>query len=190
MPFKRFRALALTAFPLLVGSLAPAHAAAILLNFSGGSGSPLTITLAQPVTYTIDVAPTGGILFDFESVANLFGGTVNLSGTMTYTINGGTPISIDRFSNGTTGGTIAATDFVLFKQPASAAALGNVVVLSPGTLTTAINIAAAAPASGSYSAILVDQTGTQVAVGVPEPAAISLLVFGGLCCLARRRRTA
>jgi hypothetical protein len=65
-----------------------------------------------------------------------------------------------------------------------------VIVLSPGTLTTAVNIPSAAPASGSYSAILVDSNGNQVGVGVvPEPATVSLLVFGVLFCLRRCRRS-
>jgi hypothetical protein len=57
-------------------------------------------------------------------------------------------------------------------------------------VTTAVNIPSAAPANGSYSAILVDQTGAQIAVGVPEPTSASLLAVAGLSLLARRRRRA
>jgi hypothetical protein len=190
MPLARLWAsAALAVCLLLAGPLAPAaHAASIPLTFTGGSGSPLTITLAQPATYTVATAPTGGSLFDFKGVGNVFGGAVNVSGTMTYTINGGAPISINVGSTNTPAGTIAVNDLLLNKNPVpGGAALGDVFVLSPGSVTTAVNVSSAAPANGSYPATLVDPNGNQIAVGVPEPASLSLLAVGGLALLARRR---
>lgn len=191
MHFKRFWAPALTAVLLLAGPLCPAHAASVLLSFSGGSGSPLTITLAQPVTYTVDVVPANFLFFDFENVLKIFNSTasMNISGTMVFTINGGGPNVLDVLTNGQTEGTIAPADFILWKNGTPTVALGDVVVLFPGTLTTTVT-SLPAPASGLYSAILVDSAGTQIAAGVPEPAGLSLLVVGGWCCLVRRRRTA
>jgi hypothetical protein len=158
---------ALAAGLLLAGPLTRAvQADAIPLTFSGGSGSPLTITLNEPVTYTITAPPSIGFLFDFKGVGNVFGGTLNVSGTMTYTVNGGAAISINAGDTGFPVGAIAANDLILFHNPLPAAALGDVVTLSPGSLTTAINIAAGAPASGPYDAILVDPNGAQVSVGV------------------------
>ena len=190
MPPTRFRALALAAGLLLAPSLASTQAAAIVLDFSGGSGSPLTMTLAEPVTYTIDVAPTAGLAFDFKNIANLFNGSVALSGTMKFTINGGSPIAIDVFTNGDTGGAVGSTDFLVWKNGGPSVALGDVLVLSPGPLSTLINIAAAAPASGPYSAILVDGNNTQIAVGTPEPTSLCLLALGAVCGFSRRRRAA
>lgn len=187
MPLARFCAAA--ACLLLVGLFSPAaRAAAVPLTFSGGSGSPLTITLTQPVTYTITTAPAIGVIFDFKSVGNVFGGTLTASGTMSYTVNGGAPIAINVGDTGLPTGTIAANDLLLFRNPLPAASLGDVIVLS-GSVTTAINIPAAAPANGSYSAVLVDPNGAQVGVGVPEPTALAVLAAGGVALLARRRRS-
>src|SRR4051794_8510659 len=148
MPLARFWAAALAVCLMFAGPLAPAaRAASIPLTFSGGSGSPLTITLPQPVTYSITSPPTGGVLFDFKGVGNVIGGTVNVSGTMTYTINGGAPISINVGSTNVSAGTIAANDLLLNRNPAPGAALGDVFVLSAGSVTTAVNIASAAPAN-------------------------------------------
>src|SRR5688500_5438005 len=81
---------------LLAGPLAPAARAALVpMSFSGGSGSPLTITLSEPVGYTVTAPPFIGVLFDFKRVGNVFGGTLNVSGTITYTVNGGAPITIN-----------------------------------------------------------------------------------------------
>jgi hypothetical protein len=199
MPLARRSGLALVAGLLLVaGPLTPlspltpsARAALVPMTFSGGGGSPLTITLPQPVTYTVTTAPSIGALFDFKGVGNLFGGTLNVSGTLTYTVNGGAPITINTGDTGAaTGAAIAANDLILFHNPLPGAALGNTIVLSAGSVTTAINIPAAAPANGSYAAILVDPNGVQVGVGdVPEPAAVALLAAAAApALLARRRR--
>jgi len=162
------RFLGIPAALLLLAGLLPTvvFADAIPLTFSGGSGSPLTITLNEPVTYTVTAPPTIGFLFDFRGVGNVFGGTVNVSGTMTYSVNGGAPISINAGDTGFPAGAIAANDLILFHNPLPAAALGALVTLSPGSLSTSINIAAAAPASGLYDAILVDPNGVQVGVGM------------------------
>ena len=189
MPLAPYRARAIAACLLLAALVPAAHADSAPLTFSGGSGSPLTITLPQPVTYVVTSGPAGA-LFDFEGVGNIFGGTLNLSGTLNYTINGGAPISINAGNTGSTTGTIAPTDLILFHNPLPGNVnIGDTIVLSAGSVTTAINIPAAAPANGNYSAILVDPSGNQIGTGVvPEPASISMLALGGLALLARRRR--
>jgi hypothetical protein len=193
MSLARRAARALAVCLLLAGPLAPGAAGAVLIpmTFSGGSGSPLTITLPQPVSYTLTTPPAGGILFDFKGLGNLFGGTVNVSGTMTYAVNAGPANTITAATTGAAAGAITATDVLLFHNPATAAALADTILLSAGSVTTAVNVAAAPPANGGYLAILVDQSGNQVAtgVGVPEPASVSILAaLGALTLVARRRR--
>jgi len=170
---------------------APAARGAVVVpvNFSGGSGAPLTITLPLSITYVVTSVPAGGILFDFKSVGNLFGGTVNVSGAMTYTTNGGAPNTITAATTATTAAAIAPTDLLLYHNPATSAAQNDTIVLS-GSVTTTNNFAGAPPASGLYTATLVDQSGSQVGIGViPEPGSITLLAAGAITLLTRRRKS-
>jgi hypothetical protein len=189
MPTPSSRAIALASLLIAVAPLARA-AVLVPLTFSGGGGTPLTITVTQPITYVVTATPAGGILFDFKSVGNLFNGTVNVTGSMTYSVNGGAANTITTGTTGAAAGTIAATDLLLFHNPATAAALNNTIVLSAGSVTTAVNVGSAAPANGSFAATLVDQSGNQVGTGsVPEPAtATTLAAATALTLLQRRRR--
>jgi hypothetical protein len=190
MPLAHHRARTLAVVLFITSLVSAAHAGLVPLTFSGGSGAPLTITLPQPVTYTVTSGP-GSALFDFKAAGNVFGASVNVSGTMTYSVNGGAPITINVANTGTSAGSIAANDLLLFHNPAPGVNVGDTIVLSAGSVTTAINIPAAAPINGSYSAILVNSNGDQIGTGVvPEPASISMLALGGLALLARRRHTA
>ena len=201
MPLARLRATPIAAIStclllLIACTCAPAaQAGNASVTFGGGSGSPLSITLSQPISYTVTAAPSVGGLFDFKGVGNVFGGSVIVSGTMTYSVNGGAPVSINVGNTGTSMGAIAPNDLLLFHNPLpGGVALGDTIVLSAGTVTTAVSVPSAAPASGSYSAILVDPNGLQIGTGtaIPEPASLSLLAAcAGPLVLARRRsRTA
>src|SRR3954463_9064141 len=101
---------------LLIGTTGVAHASLVPvpLTFSGGGGTPLTITLPQAVTYPVNAAPAGGILFDFTNVGNIFGGTVNASGSLTYAVNGGAATTITAGTTGATGGAITINDLFFF----------------------------------------------------------------------------
>ncbi len=106
------------------------------LTFSGGDGAPLQLTLNAPVTYVVTTASDGvGLGFDFQGVGNLFAEKAYVTGTITYAVDGGTPMSVPYFNSGFAGGGVAATDVYLFGAM-SGVAVGDIVVLNAGTLTT------------------------------------------------------
>jgi hypothetical protein len=168
---------------LLCGS---ARAAAIL-NFSGGNGTPLTLTLSQPVAYTITSStPTlNGPWFVFQNVGNVFGGGFDSgSSTITYSINGGSAQSLTSLANNLTPN---PTDLTILGTQTGATA-GDIVRLNAGTFTTNGNVAVAPPTNGSYDTFVIDNNGTQhsgLGVTVPEPQSAALLAMG---LLFRRRR--
>ncbi len=50
--------------------ISSAHAGTVQVNFSGGSGTPLTITLPQSVSYTVVTGPsTPEVTFVFQGTA-------------------------------------------------------------------------------------------------------------------------
>jgi hypothetical protein len=71
---------------------------------------------------------------------------VNVTGTLAYRVNGGGPISINAGDTGSDRGSITANGLILFRNPLPAAALGDVPVLSAGSVTTAVNLPGAARA--------------------------------------------
>jgi hypothetical protein len=181
---------------LTLGWLMPAAAgAAVIADFSGGRGAPITFTLPSAVSYTI-TANTADEAFVFKGAApnNPFSNShAPAAGTITYSVNGGAPQPLNDLNSGFVGGDTAATDFYFFGEPFSTLAPGDVVVLSPGYLTTTTNITAAAPPSGSFTTFLTGggATGQRVSadgVAVPEPGAGLLALVLPLAALARRRK--
>ena len=151
---------------LVTFALAPSsHAANVQVNFSGGSGSPLTITLPRSVAFTVtNDTPSNNAVFVFQGVGNFVGGVAAATGSLSYTTNGGSPLAIN--SAGTIAlGVVTANDLSLFKQASPSVGAGDVLLLSSGSVTTSANITAAAPPSGLYAAIFVDVNGTQLGVG-------------------------
>jgi len=157
---------ALVTFALVSAS----HAGNVQVNFSGGSGTPLTITLPQAVSFTVTNDTAGSVAdFVFQGVGNFIGGSAGVSGTLSYTTNGGGLLAIDRAGTFPLG-IVTGNDMSLFKNSSPGVNLGDVLVLSSGSVTTSVNISAAAPPSGLYSAIFVDINGTQLGVGTAVPA--------------------
>lgn len=176
---------------LLLGTSAQGQAN---LTFSGGSGSPFTLTLTQPVTYTVLTSAGTSPIFLFDGVGNVFGGGGDaVTGSITYTINGGSPQTINLMASGVTAGSIAPDDLYFYGAFLGVTA-GDVVILNAGSVTTNGNVAGAAPLGGAYNTFIIDgSNGNQVSgpgTAVPEPEAIALAVFGGIVALlvSRKRR--
>jgi hypothetical protein len=121
------------------------------LTFSGGNGTPLSITLQQSVSYTITSACPSSPIFIFDEAGNPF----NFSfppgiSTMTFSINGGTSRPITNANSGFSGDSVTTPNDIYVYGSAPGTAIGNTVVLSAGTYTTTGNVAAAKPADGSF----------------------------------------
>jgi hypothetical protein len=161
------------------------------LSFSGGSGSPLSMTLSQSVNYvmtsTIFTTPT----FLFDEVGNVFGDNIhNVTGNITFSINGGAPQSFSGMNSGITFQSSTANDLYIFDSVASFT-IGDIVTLNAGTLTTTTSVTGAAPAAGSFTTWVTDDLAGQISsngVAVPEPSIGALLALAGVTCALIRLR--
>jgi hypothetical protein len=161
------------------------------LTFSGGNGSPLSLTLNEPVVYTVTTGFSVGPFFIFQSVGDLFHGWGgDVGGTIGFTINGGASYVIYTINSGVTAGVVRPNDLIIFGNEPGAKT-GDVVLLSAGTLTTTFNVAAPPPVSGSYTTFIADGSGNLVStngIAIPEPRSAALLVAAGLGFLFLVRR--
>jgi hypothetical protein len=165
------------------------------LNFSGGTGSPITLELVQSVTYVMTAsAPVGAPSFVFDGVGNVFEDMLPAAtGSITFTINGGSPHPIFRINSGVTAGIATADDVYVYGMllPLN---VGDLVTLTAGTLTTTTDVALPAPGDGTFNTIITDGFGMPLSttgVAIPEPGIGILTVIGALiilCQLCRMRR--
>ncbi len=161
------------------------------LTFSGGNGSPLSLTLSQPVVYTITTGFNVGPFFIFQNVGDPFhhlGSTV--VGNIRFTINGGASQVLYTMNSGENVGVVTANDLYIYGDEPGANA-GDAILLSAGTLTTLANVAAPPPANRSYTTFITDGSGNLVStngIAIPEPRSAALLVAGGVGFLFLVRR--
>lgn len=165
------------------------------LTFSGGSGTPLTMTIAAPITYTITTTSPVAPIFAFQGVGNPFLDTLpSVTATMTFSINGGAAQTINGINSGYTGGSLATNDVYIFGS-FPGVTTGDTVFLTAGTITTITNIAAAAPANGAFDTVIVRGNGDKISTlgssssAAPEPGTLALLALGtALGIVARRKK--
>jgi hypothetical protein len=153
----------LTAAIIVLAVYVSAAQAQANLTFSGGNGTPLTITLQQSVSYTINNAQcvSDGPIFIFDETGNPFSiGTQFVTGTISFSINGGAAQAIIRARSGATVNNISANDIYIYDAQPGAPS-GSTVVLSAGTLRTNNNVAGAPPASGSFTTFITNGTGVR-----------------------------
>jgi hypothetical protein len=163
---------------LAVLSAAP-RASAVPVTFSGGSGSPLTFSLATPVSYTITTGTGAGPVFVFQNVGLSSTFFSNISGSMTFSINGGLAQTLFNTGPNVAAGSVTASDLVFYGS-FGALNVGDVILLSAGTWTSGLNFSPAAPANGSYNTFVADATYTRISGNgtsgfVPAPENLSTL---------------
>ena len=173
----------------LTALLAPSANAQANLTFSGGSGTPLTLTLAAPITYTVIQAdPNNPIVFLFKGVGNPTNSTFfPVTSTITFRVNNGAAQTITNLRSGFSGGVLAANDLFIFGTYAGIN-VNDIVTLTAGTVTTNGNVAAAAPAAGSFTTFLTSNSAARLSndgvaiTAAPEPASLALISVGFVGC--------
>ena len=181
---------ALLSFALAFAS--PCRGSALFqVNFSGGSGSPLTVTLPQALTGTVTndtanppalfvIVGTGDVNF-----------VSNASGGLSYTRNGAGPLSITDVGTFHLGAATSNDMSLSSGFDAINYNINDVLLLSSGSVTTHAPVASAPPASGLYTGFIMDNNGVRLGdlTPVPEPASVGLLALAGTMLLRRRRRS-
>lgn len=176
--------------------------ASIIVADLGGGQTQVTI---DPVTFTVtQIARAAFLVFeDFWAVDSTVSG-VAVSSTMSYTINGGTPVSPAQTNiSGRIDSTIDEIDpndliFIFNNVPDPTLNIGDIFVIS-GSFVFSGNADGIASNSGPYDTTLLGPScciqilGTTTVAGtrLPEPGTLAILGLGlvGLS-LARRRKTA
>ena len=162
------------------------RASLVEVDFTGGAGTPLKITLPQPVSFTVANPPTAALVaFVFQGVGDLTNGNIlAASGPLGYTKNNGSPTAINNVATFAFGA-VTANDLSLFSDTDPGAAVNDVFLLSSGNVITTSNVAATPPSGAHfYSALLVDGSGNILGTGtaVPEPASLCLILSPHSSC--------
>lgn len=165
----------------------------VYLDFEGGSGSQLSITIGTQLQWTIDENNVdGGCYFMIHDAGDILGNTTaNLTATNNFNINGEDTYNFWRLRSGLVYNYATANDLYFYAQDGTFhLSEGDVVTLTSGTLTTTTNVASAAPADGYYDIDIFDNEVNLIST-VPEP---SLYASGAgiasllLVTAARRRK--
>ncbi|MEN7972666.1 MAG: hypothetical protein ABFR47_02405 [Verrucomicrobiota bacterium] len=151
-----------------------------------------TFTIVDDVTFTINASEAFATIINIDNIlapTDLVGSHISISG-LTISINGGSAISLEKISNGYTGGDLVSPNDVFMYTTAKGVSAGDTVTLHAGTATVATGFPTL-PAVGNYNLFITDNLGNQISdIGVnaiPEPASIGLIcVFSGATLFIRR----
>lgn len=163
------------------------------IEFSGGSGTPLTINILQDIEYIRTLAGTDtDIAFVFADAGFAFG-TYTLVDPISFTLNL-TQESYDGLGSGYVSNDISSGDFYFYGNPIGISfSEGDVIHLSAGPYTTSIVYSDAAPPDALLYAFITNTAGVNIATGsvIPETSSYAL-IFGaislGYIALKRRKK--
>lgn len=162
----------------------PAEAQANV-TFSGGNGTPLTITLQRSVLYTINNAACEGSnirpRFILDEASNAFDSSFpSATGTINYTVlSTGNSQGFDVVNSGINFGAITANDIYFYNQGVINIPAGSRIRLNAGTLTTINNFAGAPPANGSFTTFIAGTNAIRCSAdGIPEATSASVSISG------------
>jgi hypothetical protein len=170
------------------------------VDFSGGSGSVLTLTLNESYSFVATSNATNyGILFLIDSVGNICSDVrYDITSNITLTVNG-VSHDIDFLKTGYSFNDMTADDLYILSSSIPNGTFwiykGDVITISTGTITTTSSISGVA-SSGTYSVYFTDYAGNTIEVdaAVPEPAecafGIGALVLIPALILRRRPKAA
>lgn len=170
----------LTMLALVAAAAASAMAANPSLTFTGGLGTPLVITLETPVSYIATVSSGSAPAFIFKNVGLIYNGIFDVTGDITFSINGGPATAITGTQWDFSNNDVTANDFIMFGAFGTVTA-GDTVTLSAGTITTGTSLPGpTVPSSGTYETFIASEPGNNIGSGtaVPEPAPLALGAVG------------
>lgn len=175
-----------------VVSALPTHQS-VYFSFSGGSNTPLTITLSTPLHFqaTMNTAGYSLVIQDFGTSYQRY-----ISSTVSYTINGGDASTFNKMDiRSEDVNDLTVNDLFIFNENNGAVVSGDLIDFTTGTITTDLAYYYGKPSDGYYDVFLVNNFGIIMAsvVPVPEPSAYAALA--GLTALVgasiyRRRKAA
>lgn len=163
----------------------PTAQAQARLKFSGGGGTPLTVTLENTVTYTLTSNCASGPIFVFQNVGRIFLFSPDFpangdpafpfaTGNISYRINGGAAQFVDQEVNGIAAASVNKPDFGFYRGGQPGATAGSTIVLSPGTITTTTNVSGTPPTgSNLYPTFITNASGVRCDAAVTA-AAVSI----------------
>jgi len=175
------------------GGLSQNTKGAVTVQFTGGNGAPLSVTIPQPISFIVTEAfsfYTFG--FVIEGVQELV--STHATGRLKFSINGGPGSYLYLIGSGFSLGEISPDDVSLWAYSGPSMQVGDVVTLGPGTITGLDSTLILPPSRTSFEVFMVGEglSGprriSENAIQVPEPSFPSLTMIAVVGFGFKRRR--
>lgn len=161
------------------------------IEFSGGGGTPLTITILQDIEYTRTISGTDTDVAIVFTGAGFTTGSFTLNSPVNFLLNS-TPATYNRLGSGYVSNDISLGDFYFFGSPTGVGlSQGDTIHLSAGSYSTSVSYSGGTPANGSYNSFIANTAGVNVATAsaIPEPGSYVLILgLASAGCLILRRK--